>query len=145
MKFLTKKTVLFLGVAGVLLISLFSILREVLFSFGGKCYALHVGNCELLRKVTTLNFLNMDNVLVYVVLFVLLFSLITYRMKEEVFQRWIRFAIWYIPLLIIGYFIYPQGGGLMASSFDAFVFILFISIFVITSIVKIVRAHKSSH
>lgn len=70
------------------------------------------------------------------------FSLITYRMRQEVFYRWIRFAIWYIPLLIIGYFIYPQGGGLMASSFDAFVFILFILIFVITSTVKIVRAYK---
>ena len=130
MNFITKKIALFVGLLMVALVFVFDASDKI-----GFCSQYDHGCREFFDSIS-FSFLPF--------FLFLLFSLITYRMKEEVFQRWIRFAIWYIPLLIIGYFIYPQGGGLMASSFDAFVFILFISIFVITSTVKIVRAHKSS-
>jgi hypothetical protein len=132
MNFITKKNVLL--VSSVFALALVAIV-------GGE--ALELCNRGTLCDRITDSF-GPFSVILLIVPLLFPFSLITYRMKEEVFQRWIRFAVWYIPLLIIGYFIYPQGGGLMASSFDALVFILFISIFVITSTVKIVRAHKSS-
>ena len=137
MKFFKKKFVLVYSLVGFLISYIAS--NPVEFGFCQQRYTFgdYVGCFDKLPESVAVIFF-------FFSLLVLPFSLITYRMKEEVFQRWIRFAIWYIPLLIIGYFIYPQGGGLMASSFDAFVFILFVSIFVITSIVKIVRAHKSS-
>ena len=132
MKFVTKKIVLWVS-------SSFTLVLGFIFS----AEALGFCNRETFCDQFT-DSLGSFAVLLLIVPLLFPFSLITYRMKKEVFQRWIRFAIWYIPLLIIGYFIYPQGGGLMASSFDALVFSLFISIFVITSTVKIVRAHKSS-
>ncbi|MHB1163296.1 MAG: hypothetical protein ACYCZZ_02105 [Minisyncoccota bacterium] len=32
--------------------------------------------------------------------FLLLFSLLTYRMKDEVFRTWLHFAYWWVPILI---------------------------------------------
>ncbi len=80
-----------------------------------------------------------------------IFSFITYRMKEPVFQRWFKFAVWYVPLLIVGYFLFPTSisGGLGIASgitegFNTIILIILFSIFIITSIVKIVRAYKES-
>ena len=39
----------------------------------------------------------------------LLFSIITYKMREEVFRSWIRFAYWWIPISL--FLIYLAGGS----------------------------------
>lgn len=79
------------------------------------------------------------------------FSVITYRMKDQVFVSWFKFARWYVPLLVIAYFVFPTSisGGLgigsgITEGFNTLVLILLFSIFAITSIVKIVRAYKQS-
>ena len=87
---------------------------------------------------------SVGEILLFIAPLLLLFSLITFWMKEEVFQRWFRFAVWYIPLFVFGVIFYPDGGGMMAGSFDALILFLLLSIFVITSIIKIIRAHKNS-
>ena len=81
---------------------------------------------------------------------ILLFSLITYRMKEEVFQSWFKFAVWYVPAMAIGYLLYPGGGnnslgvvsGAYGDMFDMLIYIIAVSIFVIVSIVRILKARK---
>ncbi len=42
---------------------------------------------------------------------VFLFSLITYKMKDEVFASWISFAKWYVPMLVVMTFLLQDGGG----------------------------------
>src|SRR3989344_3826778 len=38
----------------------------------------------------------------------LFFSIITYKMREEVFRAWLHFAYWWIPISLV--FIYLAGG-----------------------------------
>ena len=41
-----------------------------------------------------------------------LLSLITYRMKDEVFRAWWRFARWWVPVIIaVTLFVQNAGGG----------------------------------
>ncbi len=40
-----------------------------------------------------------------------LLSLITYKMKEQVFNSWIKFTIWFVPLTIFLTFITPDSSG----------------------------------
>jgi len=35
---------------------------------------------------------------------IFIFSLITYKMREEVFQSWWRFARWFAPVIILDFF-----------------------------------------
>ncbi|MHB8710383.1 MAG: hypothetical protein ACYC6X_02425 [Minisyncoccota bacterium] len=57
-----------------------------------------------------------------------LFSLITYKMRDEVFRAWLHFAYWWVPLTIFLTLITPNGHGgwgipsLIDPGFVAFVF-----------------------
>lgn len=78
---------------------------------------------------------------------VFFFSLITYKMKEEVFHVWWSFARWFVPIIIVVTFLLENagsGGGYLNAGRDFTVFILFIlySIFIITSLTKIVLAYR---
>ncbi len=81
--------------------------------------------------------------------FLLLFSLITYKMRDEVFRAWWGFARWWVPVIIVVTFLLENAGGgggmgisgAVSSGFDALVLIILYSILVITSLVKIVRAY----
>ncbi len=73
-------------------------------------------------------------------------SLITYRMKDEVFQAWWRFARWFVPVIIaVTLFVQNAGGGggwgMNGGAFDAFFIGIFYVIFIITSLVKIFNAY----
>ena len=75
-----------------------------------------------------------------------LLSLITYRMKDEVFQAWWRFARWWVPVIIaVTLFVQNAGGGggwgMNGGAFDAFFIGIFYVIFIITSLVKIMNAY----
>jgi hypothetical protein len=79
------------------------------------------------------------------------FSLITYPMKEQVFQRWFRFAVWAVPALVIAFFVFPTSvrggfgiGSMITEGFNTIILIILFSAFFITSIVKIIRAYKES-
>ena len=41
----------------------------------------------------------------------LLFSLITYWMREEIYVAWFRFARWWIPLSMVAIFLSPEYGS----------------------------------
>ena len=79
----------------------------------------------------------------------LILSLITYKMKEEVFQAWWRFARWWVLVIIaVTLFLQNAGGGggigisgAVGGAFDALILGILYAILVITSLVKIVRAY----
>jgi len=84
--------------------------------------------------------------------FVFLFSLITYKMRDEVFQAWWRFARFFVPVIMLVTFLINSrsrsGGmgisGAIAGSFDMFIIGLFYAIFIITSLVKITLAYRKN-
>ena len=133
MKSVTKKIVLSVSVIFFLILLLIGLSQETF------CY--DVSWCR--KYWTEIGLIGETLLLIAPIL--IFFSLITFWMKEEVFQRWFKFAVWYIPLLTLGIIFYPTGGGMMAGSFDSLVLTIFLSIFVIISIVKIIRARKEIH
>ncbi len=77
-----------------------------------------------------------------------LLSLITYKMKEEVFHVWWNFARWFVPIIIVVTYLLnnaPTGNSLNAGQ-DATFLILFIlyAILIITSLTKIVRTYRKT-
>ncbi len=84
--------------------------------------------------------------LIFLAIPLFLLSLITYRMKDEVFQAWWRFARWFVPVIIaVTLFVQNAGGGggwgMNGGAFDAFFIGIFYVIFIITSLVKIMNAY----
>ena len=80
----------------------------------------------------------------FVIPFVFLFSLITYKMRNEVFEYWMKFAKWAIPTtMIISFFIgtIPRGSGLMSGMVEAFFYLLALGIFCIVSLWRIVKKY----
>jgi len=81
--------------------------------------------------------------------FVFILSLITYKMRDEVFQAWWRFARWFVPVIILVTFLInsqSRGGGIvatMAGGFDMLLIGIFYVIFIITSLIKITLAYRS--
>lgn len=83
-----KKHVLIIGIVGTLLFSF------LIFLGTNTCYA--NATCKAWRNMLSDSFI--------VTLFfpcVLIFSLITYKMRNEVFRAWLRFSYWWIPLSFI--------------------------------------------
>lgn len=74
------------------------------------------------------------------------FSLATYRMKDEVFKRWVKFSAWFIPLLVLAHFVFSGSGsdvvGAIQNSFNMLALGILYAIYVIVSIVKIVRTYR---
>jgi hypothetical protein len=70
----------------------------------------------------------------------LIFSLITYKMREEVFRSWLHFAYWWIPLSIVLTLLTPDGSGSWGiPTIDSeFVAIVFASLFTLISLLIIV-------
>lgn len=79
---------------------------------------------------------------------VFVLSLITYKMQEVVFQAWWRFAMWFVPLImIVTYFLYSghQQSGFGGVAQDAFYFAILVAlyaIFILTSLIRIILAHR---
>ncbi len=73
-----------------------------------------------------------------------LFSLITYKMKDEVFESWIFFAKWFVPLLVAATLFFQGGGpsggfgGAVSDWFDAMILGALYVIFIVTSLIKII-------
>jgi hypothetical protein len=110
-----------------------------------SCYSDQI--CRVYRD----KFLHGTSNLVFLFPLVFFFSIITLRMKIEVFSKWFNFAVWYVPILALTMIYFPLSvrGGLGAGSgitegFNALVQILIFSIFVIISFVKIVRAYNKN-
>lgn len=83
---------------------------------------------------------------------VFFFSLITYKMQDEVFRSWWGFARWFVPVIVLVTLFQNMqsgGGGLgiggaVSGAFDFLVLVLLYAIFVIVSIVRIVSGYFRS-
>ena len=132
---MTKKNVLLIGLAGTLLIGFLFLLDT------DSCYV-NV-TCKYIRSI-----LNQDNLtVIFIAPFLLLLSLITYKMKEGVFRAWWGFARWFAPVIIVVPLLQntahtPSGfGGVASGAFDfALLFILY-ALFVLISLIRIARAY----
>ena len=67
-------------------------------------------------------------------------------MKEEVFRTWWNFARWWVPVIIIATLLLENAGGgggwgISSGIFEFAVLWLLYIIFIVTSLVKIVRAY----
>lgn len=89
-------------------------------------------------------------VLLYLIPILFLFSLITYKMREEVFRTWWNFARWFVPVIIVVTLLLNSasdggggmgGGGLASGMLDFVVLWTLYIILVVVSLVKIVRAY----
>lgn len=76
---------------------------------------------------------------------IFLLSIITYRMKDEVFHAWWGFARWWVLVIaVVTILLNNMGGGGtlgMNKDFTAFVLIILYSILIIVSLVKIIRTY----
>ena len=86
-------------------------------------------------------------VIFFPIFVVFLFALITYWMREEIYQAWFRFARWWIPLSILLIFLAPEYSSNILSSVEkGSVAIAMSAIFVIVSIfiiaVKLLRPSR---
>ncbi len=129
----TKKIMFFVGLGGILLVlSLFSLENH-------SCYISPF--CMKIRSFFSSDIFT----LVFLTIPIFFLSLITYKMRDEVFRAWWHFARWFVPVIIVVTFLLNNasgGGGLgMDKSFTAFILIILYSIFVITSLVKIFNAY----
>jgi succinate dehydrogenase/fumarate reductase cytochrome b subunit len=77
----------------------------------------------------------------------LLLSLITYKMREEVFRAWWNFARWMLPVIMIATLLInlmPSNRGFF--NMDALVYLLVLAplyaIFILVSLWKIVRTYR---
>lgn len=89
------------------------------------------------------NFTEIVGPFVFLFPIIFLFSLITYKMREEVFCAWFNFTKWWIPISIFLTLITPgsSGGGFgIPSIFDKeFLAFILSALFFIISLVIIVR------
>ena len=76
-----------------------------------------------------------------------LFSLISYKMRDEVFQAWWNFARWWVPVIIVSTFLLDNasgtGGGYLGMGQD-FIFLIqgiLYTILILGSLWKITRTH----
>ena len=75
---------------------------------------------------------------------VLFFSLITYKMRNEVFEHWMKFAKWATPTTIIIFFLLsvsPRSHNIMSGAFEAFILFLTLGIFCIVSLWRIAKKY----
>jgi hypothetical protein len=89
-------------------------------------------------------------VLLYSIPVLFLLSLLTYKMREEIFHAWWNFARWWVPVIIVVTLLLNSasdggggmgGGGLASGMLDfAVLWILYI-ILVLVCLIKIVRVY----
>ena len=73
-------------------------------------------------------------------------SLITYRMKDEVFRAWFHFAAWFVPIIIAATFLLQHvggggGWGISSGIFEFVVLWLLYIILIVVSLIQITRAY----
>jgi hypothetical protein len=83
--------------------------------------------------------------------FILFFSLLTYRMRNEVFEHWMKFGRWGIPVLFfINFLLFDAPisnglggiGGVMGKAFVAMLLVILYGTFCIISLWRILSKYK---
>ncbi|MFA5831093.1 MAG: hypothetical protein WC878_04670 [Candidatus Paceibacterota bacterium] len=59
--------------------------------------------------------INLLGAILFIFIPIFLFSLITYKMRDEVFRSWIHFSCWWIPLSTIVSLITPESSSSLFS------------------------------
>lgn len=137
----TKKTVLLTGI--VIFVGAFVAADPLMF---GLCQNIEVYNEVVKRCIDGAVFPEYVSQLIgFLSLSLIILSLITYRMKDEVFRAWWRFSWWW-SLIIIAVTIVlnnSSGGGTLGMDTDFTIFTLTIlyTILVATSLVKIFNSY----
>lgn len=131
-KILTKKNTLIAELVAIIFLLLF-------YWFGSSSYCGN-GNCDLF-------FEQFGGVMQYLYLgpLLLIFSLITYSLKTEVFKAWIGFTVLWIPLSVLVAILSPgsDGGyGWVANTFSARDKVLIASILLFIPISLIIITYK---
>lgn len=133
MKTMTMKKIIFLGSgAGFILYLIVMFLRD---------YCFVRGHCRGLWYFLAPHTDSIESFL-FLFPFIFLFSLITHKMREEVFRAWFNFAKWWIPISIFLTLIMPggSGGGFgIPSIFDKeFLAFVLAALFIIISLIIII-------
>lgn len=135
MKFLSKRLVL----AASFLLSMVFIL--LLFLGTDQCY-----NNDLCKPIRTIL---SNDFFVFTVIFpiFLLISLITYPLKQIVFETWKKFAVWAVPVVLILTYIITNdsgSGGFFSMDFSLYYLAIVYGLFFLTSLTIIgVSAFRS--
>src|SRR3989338_9979434 len=81
---------------------------------------------------------------------VFLFSLITYKLHQEVFDHWMKFALWATPLLMVLTFLINGGGnngigveGVIGGGFDVMLYMIFYGLYVGISLWRILSKYHA--
>ncbi|MBI5230421.1 MAG: hypothetical protein HY981_03935 [Candidatus Magasanikbacteria bacterium] len=118
MKYLTKKNILITGTSGTFFVLLLMMLGT------DTCYENNI--CQTIRHNLDYEWLGFT----VIFLLILFFSLLAYRMRDEVFEHWMRFAVWAVPAVIIAhilmYIVFYRNG-----SPDVFEKIVVVPIFIL--------------
>jgi|GEM_PF-1048932 len=137
---MTKRNVLIASIIFVVFAYILS--NPILFGFCRNTYTFkdYIGCFDDFPKLMSFLLINAS-------VAILPFSIITYKMKEEIFQSWWSFARWFVPVIIAVAFFFENaggGGGFLGpdQSFMAFTLGLLYVIFVFVSIIKIVLAYR---
>ncbi len=134
---MTKKNILLFSVFSGLLAYIFD--NPTLFKFCVNSYTFgdYEGCFDKFPELMSLIFVNF---------FLLLFFpvLLTYKMRDEVFQAWWRFARWFVPVIVIVTFLqngmHQQSGfgGVAQGAFDFLVLVILYTVFIAFSLAKII-------
>ncbi len=74
----------------------------------------------------------------------LFLSLLTYRMRDEIFRAWTAFARWWIPLSMIAILVTPrESGGFISIPLQATLALFCAGVFLIVSLIIIAWKHYS--
>lgn len=84
----------------------------------------------------------------YVFIPVIFFSLLTYKMKDQIFQTWWGFAKWFVPLIAVSTLFLQTGAmgrsgggwGISSPSLGTIILFFLYLIFVLVSLVRIIWA-----
>ena len=134
---MTKRHVFFVGLAGTLLI-LFLFSLET-----SSCYS--NTSCLEFRRFFNRQLTFIPPYLFFLPIPIFILSLITYKMRDEVFRAWWGFARWWVPVIMVVTLLLENAGGGgtlgMNKDFTAFILIVLYSILIVTSLVKIFNAY----
>ena len=128
---LTKKNVLVCS-------SFYVFYLVIIFAFGGKCYNVHWCHAYLN------NLLNLIAIVFLPFLPLFLFSLITYFMRNEVYQAWWKLTRFWIPLSIFLVLLMPEDNGAFLPIDKGHVAILMSGLFAVLSTIIILTAFIAS-
>jgi hypothetical protein len=132
----TKTIVLFSSFVAIVLY----VLADLAFSYD-RCFA--TGRCPALY-----DFINSIAPLILTLVPLFVFSLLTYKMREEVFRAWWNFARWWVPVIVAVTIFLNNAGGSgggyigMGQDFTFFILGTLYVILILVSLVKIVRAYS---